>query len=194
MSREPHTCFAREDTRIPLMAMPDAITALLALLDAPAASLGKAVYNVSAFSPRAGELADLVRRTFPGARIDFAPDRRRHLILDSWPADVDDTRARLDWAFLPDFDLDRAVNDYLVPNASLCARLIRRTVGSDRGEMSHDECRGDRAPPGGTRRDPRRRSLEGRAAPAFVPRAPSAAAPGSTSARSVGAQTRCRGA
>ena len=113
-----YTCFAREDTRIPFMAMPDAITALLALLEAPAAALTSAVYNVCAFNPSAGELAGLVRRAFPGAKIDFAPDRRRQAVLDSWPEDVDDTRARRDWAFRPGYDLDRAFSEYLVPNVT----------------------------------------------------------------------------
>src|SRR5712692_3779286 len=63
----PYACFVREDTRIPFMAMPDAIAALLALLDAPAASLTGSVYNVAAFNPSAGELVDLVRRAFPDA-------------------------------------------------------------------------------------------------------------------------------
>lgn len=113
-----YTCFAREDTRIPFMAMPDAITALLALLEAPAPALTSAVYNVCAFNPSAGEMAGLVRRAFPGAKIDFAPDRRRQAILDSWPEDVDDRRARRDWGFRPRYDLDRAFNEYLVPNVT----------------------------------------------------------------------------
>ena len=112
----PYSCFAREDTRIPFMTMPDAITALLALVDAPAAALASAVYNVSGFSQSAGEFAERVSRAFPAASIDFRPDRRRQVILDSWPEDVDDTRARVDWAFRPDHDVERAVNDYLVPN------------------------------------------------------------------------------
>ena len=113
-----YSCFARADTRIPFMAMPDAIAALLALLEAPAASLRSAVYNVSAFSPTAGELAEVLRRNFPAARIEFTPDRRRQAILDSWPEDVDDTRARADWGFRPGYDLDRALGEYLVPNVT----------------------------------------------------------------------------
>lgn len=116
-----YSCFAREDTRMPFMAMPDAITALLTLLDAPAGSLTSAVYNVSAFSPTAGDLAGLVRRAFPEARIEFAPDPRRQAILDSWPEDVDDTRARRDWGFRPGYDLERAFNDYLVPHVRRAA-------------------------------------------------------------------------
>ncbi len=114
----PYVCFVREDTRIPFMAMPDAIMALLALLDAPEGSLTTLVYNAAAFSPSAGELAGLVRRVFAGAEIAFAPDRRRQAIVDSWPEDVDDTRARRDWGFQPAYDLERAFNEYLVPNVT----------------------------------------------------------------------------
>src|SRR5574341_1136793 len=100
----PYACFVREDTRLPFMAMPDAIMALLALLDARAESLTTPVYNVAAFSPSAGELAGLVRHAFAGARIAFAPDWRRQAIVDSWPEDVDDTAARRDWDFRPGYD------------------------------------------------------------------------------------------
>ena len=114
----PYACFVREDTRIPFMAMPDAIDALLALMQAPAQSLTALVYNVSAFNPSAGELAKLVRRAFPGEAITFAPDPRRQAIVDSWPEDVDDTRARHDWGFRPAYDLDRTFEEYVLPNVS----------------------------------------------------------------------------
>jgi nucleoside-diphosphate-sugar epimerase len=113
---QPYACFVREDTRIPFMAMPDAIDAMLALMRAPANALSTLVYNVSAFNPSAGELADLVRRAFPAARITFAPDARRQAIVDSWPEDVDDARARADWGFQPAYDLRRAFEEYLLPN------------------------------------------------------------------------------
>jgi nucleoside-diphosphate-sugar epimerase len=112
----PYACFVRADTRIPFMAMPDAIDALLALLQAPGASLTRPVYNVAGFSATAGELADLVGSAFPGARITFAPDPRRQAILDSWPEDVDDACARRDWGFRPAYDLQRTFDEYLVPN------------------------------------------------------------------------------
>jgi nucleoside-diphosphate-sugar epimerase len=112
----PYACFVRKDTRIPLMVMPDAIAALLALMDAPAAALTGLVYNVTAWNPSAGELADRVRTAFPESKIGFAPDPRRQAIVDSWPEDVDDTRARRDWGFRPAWDLDRAFQEYLVPN------------------------------------------------------------------------------
>ncbi len=111
-----YACFVREDTRIPFMAMPDAIDALLALRRAPAAALTRPVYNVTGFSASAGELAALVNAAFPDARITFAPDPRRQAIVDSWPQDVDDARARRDWGFRPDYDLERTFAEYLLPN------------------------------------------------------------------------------
>jgi nucleoside-diphosphate-sugar epimerase len=112
----PYRCFVRADTRIPFMAMPDAVDALLALLRASAASLTSSVYNVRAFSASAGELADLAREAFPGATITFAPDPRRQAIVDTWPEDVDDARARRDWAWAASYDRERAFEDYLLPN------------------------------------------------------------------------------
>jgi nucleoside-diphosphate-sugar epimerase len=112
----PYACFVREDTRIPFMAMPDAIHALLALAATPAGTLTRRVYNVAAFNPSAGEFAALVRPAFPGADITFVPDHRRQAIVDSWPEDVDDGRARRDWGFRPAYDLETAFSEYLLPN------------------------------------------------------------------------------
>jgi nucleoside-diphosphate-sugar epimerase len=114
--RRPYACFVREDTRIPFMAMPDAVQALLGLMDVAARSLTTLVYNVRSFNPSAGELADLVRSAFPGERITFAPDPRRQAIVDSWPEDVDDARAVRDWGFRAAYDLPRTFEDYLVPH------------------------------------------------------------------------------
>jgi nucleoside-diphosphate-sugar epimerase len=115
---KPYACFVRPDTRIPFMAMPDAVAALLALMDAPAASLTTLVYGASAFNPSAAEIADRVRAALPGAAITFAPDSRRQVIVDSWPEDVDDARARRDWGFQPAYDLDRAFDEYLLPGVT----------------------------------------------------------------------------
>ena len=112
----PYACFVRADTRIPFMAMPDAIEALLALRRVPAPALTSKVYNVTGFSATAAELADRVQKAFPEARITFAPDPRRQAIVDSWPEDVDDARARRDWSFRPAYDLERTFDEYLVPN------------------------------------------------------------------------------
>jgi threonine 3-dehydrogenase len=112
---EPYACFVRPDTRIPFMAMPDGVVALLTLSAVPLASLTRTVYNVGAFNPSAGEIRELVLGAFPTARITFEPDLKRQGIVDSWPADVDDSAARRDWGFSPRYDLTRAFSEYLIP-------------------------------------------------------------------------------
>ena len=111
-----YDCFVREDTRIPFMAMPDAIDALLALMDAPAEKLSTHVYNIGAFAPSAREFAELVRGAFPKSEVRFAPDMRRQAIVDSWPEDCADEVAKRDWGFHPKYDLKRAFSEYLLPN------------------------------------------------------------------------------
>jgi nucleoside-diphosphate-sugar epimerase len=112
---KPYACFVGPEARLPFMAMPDAVKALLELLDAPSEALSLPSYNVGAFSLSAQEFADRVKRSFPEADITFAPDPGRARIVDSWPGDVDDARARADWGWAPEYDLDRAFDRYLVP-------------------------------------------------------------------------------
>jgi threonine 3-dehydrogenase len=112
---EAYACFVRPDTRIPFMAMPDAIEALLRLAAAPPAALSRIAYNVSAFHADAQEIHDLVLASFPGASLSWRVDDRRQAIVDSWPADVDDSAARRDWGFAPAYDCRRAFDEYLIP-------------------------------------------------------------------------------
>jgi nucleoside-diphosphate-sugar epimerase len=111
----PYVCFVRPDTRIPFMAMPDAVQALLALEAAPGDRLSRDVYNVGSFAPPAQQFWERVREAFPQARVTFEPDLRRQGIVDSWPIDVDDSAARADWGWAPGHDLERAFAEYLIP-------------------------------------------------------------------------------
>jgi nucleoside-diphosphate-sugar epimerase len=112
---EPYECFVRPDTRIPFMTMPDAVDALLQLAAAPRGRLTRTAYNVAAFSPSASEVAAVVSSAFPGSNISWDPDSKRQEIVDSWPAEVDDSAARSDWGFAPRFDFERAFAEYLIP-------------------------------------------------------------------------------
>lgn len=112
----PYKCFVREDSTIPFMAMPDAITSLLQLWETPRSELSRAVYNVTSFSLSAAEFKIQVKKTFPQARITFEPDFHRQGIVDSWPAGLNDKEARKDWGWQPAYDVARAFEEYLVPN------------------------------------------------------------------------------
>jgi threonine 3-dehydrogenase len=112
---KPYACFVAPEAQIPFMAMPDAIKALLTLLDAPRERLSLPAYNVGAFSLTAAEFAARVKRHFPAANTTFELDQARARIVDSWPADVDDSAARRDWDWSPEYGIDRAFDEYLVP-------------------------------------------------------------------------------
>ena len=112
---EPYSCFVRKDTRIPFMVMPDAIDALFQLAAAPRARLTRTAYNLAAFSPTADEICEVVSRAFPRASVTWHTDEKRQRIVDSWPAEVDDSAARRDWGFSPRYDFTRAFNEYLIP-------------------------------------------------------------------------------
>lgn len=120
--RGAYEAFARADTRIPLMYMPDGVRALLELAFAAPGGLTRCIYNIAAFSPRADDIARSVQRALPHARFTYASDPVRQAILDSWPRALDDRAARRDWGWQPRFDLD-AMTDDLVPRIARMLEL-----------------------------------------------------------------------
>jgi threonine 3-dehydrogenase len=112
---EAYACFVRPDTRIPFMAMPDGVDALLKLAAAPRTGLTRTAYNLAAFNPSAQEIQTEVLQAFPDAAITWSVDRKRQGIVDSWPEAVDDSAARADWGFAPHYDFESAFRDYLIP-------------------------------------------------------------------------------
>jgi threonine 3-dehydrogenase len=116
--------FARADTRIPFMYMPDGVRALAEVASAPRARLTRCIYNVAAFSPRADEVAASARKAIPDLEITYAPDPVRQGILDSWPRALDDRAARGDWDWAPKFDLDQMTDDIVPRIRDLVARGV----------------------------------------------------------------------
>lgn len=113
---KPYACFVREDSTIPFMAMPDGVKALLDLWETPRKNLRHRVYNVTSFSLSAGEFREWVDKFFPNADISYEPDVKRQGIVDSWPAGLNDHAATVDWGWKPEYDVERAFAEYLVPN------------------------------------------------------------------------------
>ncbi len=111
----PYACFVREDTILPFMVMPDAVSALVQLAAVEREPLRRSEYNVTSFSLSAAEFRDRVLNAFPDAVITFDPDQPRQGIVDTWPAGLNDRAARRDWGWAPAYDIDRAFNEYLVP-------------------------------------------------------------------------------
>jgi len=113
---KPYNCFVRPETKLPFMVMPDAIKALVSLEKADKHQLSQQVYNITSFNPSAQELVNITKQAFPKAQIRFQTQAKRQAIVDSWPADVDDSAARKDWYWQPDYDLEKAFFEYLIPN------------------------------------------------------------------------------
>lgn len=112
---EAYNCFVRPDTTIPFMVMPDAVKALVMLEAVPKNRLSQLVYNVTSFSLSAQEIFNIVSQAFPKANIHFAVDACRQKIVDTWPERMNDSAARRDWDWEPDFDCERSFNEYLIP-------------------------------------------------------------------------------
>lgn len=115
-SGKPYACFVRPDTRIPFMTMPDAVDAIFRLMAAPREKLTRTVYNIGAFAPSCAEIEAVVRTAFPKAEITTKVDEKRQGIVDSWPADVDDSAARADWGHAPAHSFASAFGEYLIPS------------------------------------------------------------------------------
>lgn len=108
-----YTCFVKEDTRLPMMYMPDCLKSTIDLLQADFSKLRHHCdFNVGAMSFTAGELAASVKKYIPDFEISYQPDNRQ-AIADSWPNSVDDSAAREEWGWKPDYDLDAMTRDML---------------------------------------------------------------------------------
>ena len=104
-----YTCFVDSDTMMPMMYMDDGIKATVDLMAAVGSDLSvRTSYNISALSFTAGEIAAAVSDRIPDFTYDFVPDFRQE-IANSWPNSVDDSIARRDWGWSPEYDLKALV-------------------------------------------------------------------------------------
>jgi nucleoside-diphosphate-sugar epimerase len=108
-----YKCFVKEDTRLPMMYMPDCIKATIDLMQADFSTLKHhSDFNVGAMSFSVTELAEAIKKRIPEFEISYEPDFRQK-IADSWPNDVDDTPAREEWGWKPDYNLETMTDDML---------------------------------------------------------------------------------
>ncbi len=108
-----YTCFLKESTRLPMMYMPDCLKATLDLMDADYSRLEHhSDFNVAAMSFTPGEVAAEIKKHIPEFEIVYQPDYRQ-AIAESWPESIDDSAARDEWGWKPDYDLARMTEDML---------------------------------------------------------------------------------
>lgn len=108
-----YTCFVREDTKLPMMYMPDCLNATIQLMDADLSGLKHhSDFNLASMSFSAGELAAAIKKHIPTFKVDYKPDYRQ-AIADSWPNSIDDSCAREEWGWKPQWNLDSMTVDML---------------------------------------------------------------------------------
>jgi len=107
-----YTCFLKPDTALPMMYMPDCIRATVELLEAPPHALKQRVYNLTAVSFTPEQLGAEIKKLMPGFSMDYKPDFRQ-AIADSWPATIDDSKARKDWGWKHEYGTPEMAKDML---------------------------------------------------------------------------------
>lgn len=116
-----YTCYLEPHSQLDMMYMPDALRAAMELMDAPARALTyRNAFNVTAMQLTPSRLAEAIRVHIPDFEIQYDVDPRRQKIADSWPRRVDDSAARAEWGWRPEYDMAAMVHDML---ARLAERL-----------------------------------------------------------------------
>ena len=113
INKKPFECFLKEDTGLPMMYMPDAIRSTIELMKADKVKIKvRSSYNISAMSFTPKEVVNSIKMHIPDFKISYHPDFRQD-IADSWPRLIDDSCARKDWGWNPEFDLNKMTKDIL---------------------------------------------------------------------------------
>jgi nucleoside-diphosphate-sugar epimerase len=106
---ETFNCFLKEDTKLPMMYMDDAIRATIDLMETPKENVKiRSSYNISGISFTPEDIYHTIKSIIPTFKIEYNPDFRQK-IADSWPKSIDDQSAKKDWGWKPQFDLNKTV-------------------------------------------------------------------------------------
>jgi nucleoside-diphosphate-sugar epimerase len=109
-----YTCFLKQGTSLDMMYMPDAIKAAIGVMEADPAKLKhRNSFNVTAMHFTPEMLAAEIRKHIEGFTMDYRVDPMRQRIADSWPNYMDDSAAREEWGWSPDFDLAAMTEDMI---------------------------------------------------------------------------------
>jgi nucleoside-diphosphate-sugar epimerase len=106
--------FLSAETALPMMYMEDAIRATISLMDAPAGQVKiRSSYNLAGISFTPAQLAEEIKKHIPAFEISYTGTDPRQAIADSWPKSIDDSAARQDWGWDPEYDLPKMTADML---------------------------------------------------------------------------------
>ena len=114
LEKKSYTCFLSADTQLDMMYMPDGVRAAIEVMEAdPASLLHRNAFNVTAMQLTPRSLAEMIKKHIPDFQIDYDIDPVKQNIADSWPQRLDDSAAREEWGWAPQYDAESMVADML---------------------------------------------------------------------------------
>ena len=111
-----YLCFVSSKTTLPFIVMPDAILAIIKLMNTPRKKLTSYNYNITAFSPNVLDIKEKINEFILKFNIDFNIDINRQNIVNTWPSVIDDSLAKNNWNWSPKYNFEDAFKNYLIPN------------------------------------------------------------------------------
>ena len=109
----PYEVFVEEDVRMPLLYVKDAVDCLIRLYEAKNTRLKRRVYCIAGFSPTAKEIFNAVKKVLPKADLRFKPNKELTEIVRSWPKFLDETRAKEEWGWKTQYNLNDSVKSFI---------------------------------------------------------------------------------
>lgn len=119
-----YTSYIGKGTYMDMMYMPDALNAIVGLMEADASKLiHRNAFNVTAMSIEPEDVAASIRKHIPEFKLSYEVDPVRQAIADSWPNSIDATAAMQEWGFKAEYDLNKMTEDML---AKLRGKLLQK--------------------------------------------------------------------
>jgi len=115
IKNKPYKCFVKKNTRMPFMIMPDAVSAIYLLMNAQKNKLCYDIYNITSFNPSPEEFLNLLKEYVHDVNVSYQINEERQKMVDSWPSDINDSKAFEDWGWKPKYNLKDSFEIYLIP-------------------------------------------------------------------------------
>ena len=113
--KKAYECFVNSNSQLPFMVMPDAIQAIIKLMEIEKNNLTQSTYNISSFNPTAKEFFNIIKTYYNDFNISYKVNINRQKMVDSWPSSVDTSKALDDWGWSPEYNIEKAFNNYFIP-------------------------------------------------------------------------------
>ena len=110
-----YNCFITKNSKLPFIAMPDAIKAIFNLMNKDYEKLTSYIYNITSFSQSTYEFFLKIKHYYPQFKMSYDIDEKRQIIVDSWPNNINDDKAKLDWEWKPTYHFDNVYEQYIIP-------------------------------------------------------------------------------